>query len=102
MPGRLPETFARDFFFSCPSSQDSPNLFLPSQTSAMNTVRHSSGDLLTGKLWRKDHTFISQLPFYSNIARMDDIAAALETVHWEGSFKTLLLVSFTNIAYLFL
>lgn len=43
-----------------------------------NTVKHSTGELLTGKLWRKDHSFFKDLPFYSNIPRMEEMAGPLE------------------------
>jgi hypothetical protein len=36
---------------------------------------HSSGQILTGRLWRIDN--LNDLPFYSDIPRMDDIAEGL-------------------------
>jgi hypothetical protein len=41
------------------------------------TVKDFSGNILTGKLWRKRHRFFNDLPFYSNIPRMDEMAGAL-------------------------
>jgi hypothetical protein len=41
------------------------------------TSLNSNGEILTGKLWRKDLSFFSNLPFHSNILRMDDIAESL-------------------------
>jgi hypothetical protein len=63
-------------------------------TTTMHTVKLPNGQLLTGKLWRKEHPFFNDLPFYSNIARADDIGDALGGLicldDWYGS---LLLVS---------
>jgi hypothetical protein len=59
----------------------------------MNTVKHSNGEILTGRLWRKSHTFFDNLPFYSNIPRIDEMAATLEQGLGEGGFQTLLIVS---------
>ena len=42
-----------------------------------NTVRDSTGEILTGKIWRKCHGFFKDLPFYSNIPRMDEMAVSL-------------------------
>ena len=43
-----------------------------------NTIIHSSGEILTGRLWREDHhSFFNNLPFYTNIPRMDDMASPL-------------------------
>jgi len=42
-----------------------------------NTVIHSNGKILTGKLWRKTHSFFKDLPFYSNIPRMDGLVGPL-------------------------
>ena len=57
---------------------------------ATNTVQQSNGELLTGNIWRKEHPFINDLPFYSNIIRADDIGAALREwtspEEWYGSF----------------
>jgi hypothetical protein len=61
----------------------------------MNTVKHSSGEILTGKLWRKDHGVMRQLPFYSNITGIDNLTALFEAACQEGSFKESLIVRFT-------
>jgi hypothetical protein len=58
----------------------------------INIVVHSNGEVLTGRLWRKDHAFLHTLPFYSNIAKVDDLAALLVDSFPEGLFKTLLIV----------
>jgi hypothetical protein len=59
---------------------------IPAMSSSFrkNTVKHSSGVDLTGKLWRKEHPFFKDLPFYSNIPRMDDLAESLGTALCEG------------------
>jgi hypothetical protein len=59
----------------------------------MNTVRNSNGEIITGRIWRKSHSFFKDLPFYSDIAMMDDIASVMERDLGEGSFETLLIVS---------
>jgi hypothetical protein len=62
-----------------------------------NTTKHSSGEILTGKLWRKDHPFLNQLPFHSGIPRMDDLAGPLKKALVGGvgeeCFVALLVVS---------
>jgi len=66
----------------------------------MNTVIHSSGELLTGKVWRKEHSFFNTLPFYSNIPRMEEMAGPLKSSLSAdgdghiGHFHSLLVVSF--------
>jgi hypothetical protein len=60
----------------------------------MNKVKLSTGEILTGKLWRKEHEVIRQLPFYSNIAGMDDLSAPFEAASQEGTFHALLIVRF--------
>jgi hypothetical protein len=62
-----------------------------------HTVKHSSGVDLTGKLWRKDNPSFYDLPFYSSIPRMDDMAESLGVAlcqgdDGEGLFKKLLIV----------
>ena len=42
-----------------------------------NTVKDSTGEILTGKIWRKHHEFFKDLPFYSNIPWMDEMAVSL-------------------------
>jgi hypothetical protein len=42
-----------------------------------NTVKDSTGEILTGKIWRKHHGFLKDLPFYSNVPRMDEMALSL-------------------------
>jgi hypothetical protein len=60
------------------------------------TSKNLNGDILTGKLWRKDTSIFNALPFYTNIPRMDDIAESLlEAVHEdsrEGSCSSWLVV----------
>lgn len=62
-----------------------------------NTTKHSSGEILTGRLWRKDEAFFNDLPFYSDIPRLDDMAGplrgALGEGGQEGSYGALLIVS---------
>ena len=61
--------------------------------SQMNTVRHTNGEILTGRLWRKSHTFFNDLSFYTDVPRTDDIGSFLEEELGEGSFEALLIVS---------
>jgi hypothetical protein len=53
----------------------------------LNTVKSSNGEILTGKLWRKDHKFFKDLPFYTDIPRMDEIAGPLREALGEGSVE---------------
>ena len=59
------------------------------------TTKHSSGEILTGRLWRNDN--LNALPFYTDISRMDSISGpllvALSGSNFEGSFGNLLMVS---------
>jgi hypothetical protein len=68
----------------------------------LNTIRNSNGDIVTGKLWRKDHLFFKNLPFYTDIPRMDEIAAPLEKALGEGSqegfYGPLLVVRWLSIS----
>ena len=41
------------------------------------TVKDSSGKVLTSRLWKQQHIFFNELPFYSNIPRLDEMAGAL-------------------------
>ena len=43
-----------------------------------NVVKCSDGEVLTGKLWRKDHAFFNDLPFYSNIPKMEEMGRPLQ------------------------
>ena len=58
----------------------------------MNTVKNLNGETLTGRLWQKNHSFFIDLPFYSNIPRMDDIAIPLQQALSESSYYILLIV----------
>ena len=42
-----------------------------------NTIKDSTGEILTSKTWRKRHGFLKDLPFYSNIPRIDEMAPSL-------------------------
>jgi hypothetical protein len=70
-----------------------------------NTIKLSSGEILTGRLWRKDHTLFSQLPFYSDIVRMDEIGeplqVALSQSRSEEWYRGILIVSDVPIISLF-
>jgi hypothetical protein len=60
-----------------------------------NTVKDSSGTILTGKIWRKNHGFFKDLPFYSNIPRMEEMDVSLLGAigqHGSETFGTKLLV----------
>jgi hypothetical protein len=65
--------------------------------SYQNTTKHSSGAILTGRLWRKDNAIFNDLPFYTDITRMDDMAEALQEALNNGSgsrsYVALLIVS---------
>jgi len=52
--------------------------------SNQNTIKNSNGEILTGKLWRKSHSFFTDLPFYTEIPRMDEIAGPLQSALSEG------------------
>ena len=58
----------------------------------MNTVKNLNGETLMGRLWQKNHSFFNDLPFYSNIPRMDDIAIPLQQALSESSYYILLIV----------
>jgi hypothetical protein len=67
-----------------------------------NIIVLSNGELLTGKVWRKEHPLIKNLPFYSNIPRMDEMAGPLKISLSDedghiGCFRSLLVVSFPFI-----
>jgi hypothetical protein len=47
------------------------------EMSNQNTIKNSNGEILTGKLWRKSHSFFNDLPFYTEI--QDEIAGPLQT-----------------------
>jgi hypothetical protein len=63
----------------------------------LNTIKDSTGKILTGKIWRKRHGFFMDLPFYSNIPRFDDmgtsLAAALGEDRLEDFCVAILVVS---------
>jgi hypothetical protein len=65
--------------------------------SSKNTIKHRNGQILTGKLWRKDHSLFLDLPFYSNVLRMDDLEETLQKgmgeVNKEGHCVPFMLVS---------
>jgi hypothetical protein len=54
------------------------------EMSNQNTITSSNGEILTGKLWRKSHSFFTDLPFYTEIPRMDEIAGPLQSALGEG------------------
>jgi hypothetical protein len=64
--------------------------------SIQHKTRDSNGEILTGRLWRKNHSFFKNLPFYSDIPRMDEIASTLQNALGErcleGCYGALLLV----------
>jgi hypothetical protein len=61
-----------------------------------NTVKHPSGEILTGKIWRKEHHFLKNLPFYSGIPQMDamdkSLEDALDKSYVSDLYKVLLVV----------
>ena len=44
----------------------------------LNTIKNSSGEVLTGKLWRKESSLFSNLPFHSTIMGMDKITRPIQ------------------------
>jgi hypothetical protein len=64
--------------------------------SIQHKTRDSNGEILTGRLWRKNHSFFKNLPFYSDIPRTDEIASTLQNAlgerSLEGCYGALLLV----------
>ena len=86
------------------SAQSTPTHPLQPRMSFQNTVKHSNGETLTGRLWRKDHPFFKDLPFYSNILRADEIEGSLrlafgERAQEENCYCALLVVSRLAIWY---
>jgi hypothetical protein len=69
----------------------------------LNTVKNSNGELLTGKLWRKNHELFNDLPFHTDIPRMDEIAGPLQKALEEGSlevsYRALLVVRPLSISF---
>ena len=69
----------------------------------LNTVKHSNGEVLTGRLWRLDTPYFNALPFFSNITLMDEMAGPLQRYFsqggQEGSYGDLLIVSFFIISW---
>jgi hypothetical protein len=65
--------------------------------SIQHKTRDSKGEILTGRLWRKNHSFFKNLPFYSAIPNMDEIATSLQNAlgerSLEGCYGALLVVS---------
>ena len=95
-------TFSHDFITSnvdliANNIAINKSLFL--KMSFLNTIKHSDGEILTGRLWRKHHPFFNDLPFHTNIMRMDYLADALafafNTQNREGYYRSLLVVSFS-------
>ena len=70
--------------------------FIPWLT-MMNTIKNSNGETLMGRLWWKNHSFFNDLPFYSNIPRMDDIAIPLQQALCEISYNILLIVRIPSL-----
>jgi hypothetical protein len=61
-----------------------------------NTILLPNGEILTGRLWRKGHSFFNDLPFFSDIPRMDKMVGPLDAAFEDGkesSYKGLLVVS---------
>ena len=70
-----------------------------------NTIKDSTGKILTGKIWRKRHGFFKDLPFYSNIPRMDEMAVSLLGALGEDGLEkfwvaVLVCVTHYNVTYL--
>ena len=91
---------------SCRKSEQWHLMYLPSQVlstmSLQNIVRDSNGEILTGKLWRRQHLFFNELPFYSSIPRKDELEGslkeALREVGQVGFYAKLLLVRWLLIS----
>jgi hypothetical protein len=54
----------------------------------LNTIKDCDGQILTGRTWRKHHAFIKDLPFYSDIPRMDDMAESLQGAVRQATLQT--------------
>ena len=71
--------------------------------SRQNTIVFPNGDFLTGRVWRNGHRFFQELPFYSKITRMEELAAHIvegDDNGRGGCYKGLLVVSsFPNPAF---
>ena len=67
-----------------------------------NTITDLTGQILTGKIWRRRHTFFNNLLFYSNILCMADMAESLQGALSRPSLEKhcmeVLLVSQTQLA----
>jgi len=64
--------------------------------SYQQNLRYFDGQILTGRLWRKRHFFFNDLPFYSNITRMDDMAGPIQKALGDGMeryYSALMVVS---------
>jgi hypothetical protein len=44
----------------------------------MNIIVQPNGEILTGRVWRRQHSSFNRLPFYSNIFNMDNLAEPLK------------------------
>jgi hypothetical protein len=94
-----------------PNSDESrDNIFQPTHCPHLkmayrNTTKHSSGEILTGRLWRKDQSFFKDLPYYSDVPRLDEIAGPLQGALGErgreGCYGALLIVSWFFISFLY-
>ena len=73
------------------------------EMSIQNTIKDSNGDILTGRLWRKNHSFFNDLPFYTSILGMEEISGPLEKafgdVSHSGSYGSLLVVRTTYVSF---
>lgn len=65
-----------------------------------NTVLRSNGEVLTGKEWRKEHDFFDDLPFYSDIPRMEEMGRPLQgSLSLDKWYGKLLVVSNLPFSY---
>ena len=75
-------------------SQVSMSLLMAMST--QNITYLKNGETLTGKLWRKIHSFFIELPFYTEIPRMDEMVGPLQGALGDGSqggcFRAMLVV----------
>jgi hypothetical protein len=65
--------------------------------------KYHNGEILTGKLWRKIHPSFKELPFYTEIPRMDEMSGPLQIALGEGSqdprYRSMLVVRLLTIYF---
>jgi hypothetical protein len=67
----------------------------------LHIVKNSMGKVLTGKIWRKQHAFFKDLPFYSNITRMDEMTPPLQEALGQDKVGKYSIKHLTLIVFIF-